>query len=305
MRDVTPNTTPDVTPPATPHTGTDPENRRPDDDGARAAKRARTVSAAEAVRSREADRHGETDVRGEAVPTRGAGRADAAGLRGAGGSTDRAARSGDGVSPDGAAPSGEAVLPGEKGRTSSTEPRGTTAVGGPTRSGAGTDADFDRATRGSGAGSERSAGDGLPASGEVATPPRHRDPVPADTDTVAGRVPTTAAAEPGGHGTSLLPVDECDRIASRMRHAVVGFVDGPRDAVAEADQVLEELAARFTDAVDRRRRTLRGSWHSSEGARDGKDGKDLATTAATTVDTEQLRLALRDYRELTERLLHL
>ncbi|QJT06820.1 hypothetical protein G9272_14530 [Streptomyces asoensis] len=97
----------------------------------------------------------------------------------------------------------------------------------------------------------------------------------------------------------LLPDDECDRIASRMRHAVVGFVDGPRDAVAEADQVLEELAAQFTDAVDRRRRTLRGAWQSGEG------GKDRSAAAAAATDTEQLRLALRDYRELTERLLHL
>lgn len=87
-----------------------------------------------------------------------------------------------------------------------------------------------------------------------------------------------------------------------MRHAVVGFVDGPQDAVAEADQVLEELATRFTDAVDRRRRTLRGTWQSTAPE---SGGKDRAATAATAADTEQLRLALRDYRELTERLLHL
>ncbi|MGW2613948.1 hypothetical protein [Streptomyces sp. NPDC001500] len=99
---------------------------------------------------------------------------------------------------------------------------------------------------------------------------------------------------------SLLPEEECDRISARMRQAVVGFVDGPRDAVAEADEVLEELAARLTDVVDRRRRTLRGSWHQQ-----AEGGKDKAASAATAVDTEQLRLALRDYRELTERLLHL
>lgn len=44
---------------------------------------------------------------------------------------------------------------------------------------------------------------------------------------------------------------------------------------------------------DRRRRTLRNSWETGSGDR------------ATATDTEQLRLALRDYRELTERLLHL
>ncbi|MDX3577893.1 hypothetical protein [Streptomyces sp. FL07-04A] len=104
--------------------------------------------------------------------------------------------------------------------------------------------------------------------------------------------------------SSLLPDEECDRIATRMRHAVVGFVDGPRDAVAEADEVLEELAGRLTEAVDRRRRTLRGSWQQEGGAKAG-GGKDRGPAVATAVDTEQLRLALRDYRELTERLLHL
>ncbi|MCQ9181670.1 hypothetical protein KMT30_21985 [Streptomyces sp. IBSBF 2953] len=119
------------------------------------------------------------------------------------------------------------------------------------------------------------------------------------------RASTTASASTSGEhgGESLFPEDECDRISARMRHAVVGFVDGPRDAVAEADEVLEELAARLTDAVDRRRRTLRGSWHQPAGGPEG--GKDRGASAATAVDTEQLRLALRDYRELTERLLHL
>nr|WP_063887413.1 hypothetical protein [Streptomyces sp. Root1310] len=187
----------------------------------------------------------------------------------------------------------ETVLPGERGRTSA-EPRGTTAVGEPTP--LGSDIGAGEPARGRAAGAGRDAGP-LSASGEGAQP-RHRDT--GAVDTVTGREPTAAAAGHRGHGESLLPDDECDRIASRMRHAVVGFVDGPRDAVAEADQVLEELAAQFTDAVDRRRRTLRGSWQSgSEG------GKDRSATAATATDTEQLRLALRDYRELTERLLHL
>ncbi|CAM5394218.1 hypothetical protein [Streptomyces aurantiogriseus] len=100
----------------------------------------------------------------------------------------------------------------------------------------------------------------------------------------------------GSHGSPLLPNEECDKLTSRIQHAVAEFVDRPRDAVEEADHVLEELAARFTDAVNSRRRTLRGSWQLAEGAKG-----DTVTTA----DTEQLRLALRDYRELTERLLHM
>nr|WP_225859151.1 hypothetical protein [Streptomyces albicerus] len=94
----------------------------------------------------------------------------------------------------------------------------------------------------------------------------------------------------GGTAGRLLSRDEGDKWTLRLQHAVAGFVDGPRDSVEEADQVLQEVAARFTDAVTERRRTLRTSWQTT--------GEDKA-------DTEQLRLALRDYRELAERLLRL
>lgn len=87
---------------------------------------------------------------------------------------------------------------------------------------------------------------------------------------------------------SLLPHDESDKFSLRLQHAVTGFVDEPRSAVEEADHVLEEVATRFTEAVTKRRATLHGSWE-----------------AKGSNDTEQLRLALRDYRELTERLLHM
>ncbi|MFE0515321.1 hypothetical protein [Streptomyces sp. NPDC058964] len=105
-----------------------------------------------------------------------------------------------------------------------------------------------------------------------------------------------AELAPGPEKTGpLLPHDECDELERRMQHAIVGFVDGPRAAVEEADRVLEEITARFTHAVGRRRRTLRSSWQT------GGDGTDTRTDTRT--DTEQLRLALRDYRELADRLL--
>ncbi|CAM5525902.1 hypothetical protein SALBM311S_07169 [Streptomyces alboniger] len=106
-----------------------------------------------------------------------------------------------------------------------------------------------------------------------------------------------AGAGAGGHGSGLLPRDECDKLSQQLQHAVAGFVDGPRDSVAEADHVLEEAAARLTEAVTQRRRTLRGAWQSTDGVDAG--------TPATSTDTEQLRLALRDYRELADRLLRL
>ncbi|MGW3306171.1 hypothetical protein ACWDG9_06230 [Streptomyces sp. NPDC001073] len=132
----------------------------------------------------------------------------------------------------------------------------------------------------------------------TSTSSRERTRTEQSTPTV--HAPEAAPAVGSGNGRrvpqdaengSLLPHDESDKFSLRLQHAVTGFVDEPRSAVEEADHVLEEVAARFTEAVTKRRATLHGSWESK-----GSDGAD---------DTEQLRLALRDYRELTERLLHM
>ncbi|KAB1989997.1 hypothetical protein F8144_06210 [Streptomyces triticiradicis] len=101
------------------------------------------------------------------------------------------------------------------------------------------------------------------------------------------------AGDSAESGERMLPLDEHEKFSLRMRHAVGGFVDGPQASVEEADHVLEELAGRFTEAVTRRRRALRTSWQS------GGEGTETGS------DTERLRLALRDYREMTERLLRL
>ncbi|SEC73872.1 hypothetical protein SAMN04490357_2771 [Streptomyces misionensis] len=101
-----------------------------------------------------------------------------------------------------------------------------------------------------------------------------------------------AAESPSGTGAPLLPHEEHERWEQRIREVTAGFVDRPREAVEEADRAVEEIAARFTEAVTRRRRTLRMSWEDT----------DERGSAAET-GTEQLRLALRDYRDLAERLL--
>ncbi|MFC7893249.1 hypothetical protein [Streptomyces sp. NPDC057381] len=119
---------------------------------------------------------------------------------------------------------------------------------------------------------------------------RQPDGTPVGPQTPEPGVRAAAAA----HGGELLPHDECDKLGQRLQHAVAGFVDAPRASVEEADRVLEELTARFTDAVAHRRRTLRTSWHDTE-----------PDDRATSTDTEQLRLALRDYRELADRLMRL
>ncbi|MGC0382345.1 hypothetical protein [Streptomyces sp. SAI-129] len=117
---------------------------------------------------------------------------------------------------------------------------------------------------------------------------------PAATPANAAASAPAPASAPASAAGPLLPSGETDRLGQRLHHAVAGFVDAPRASVEEADRVLEEIAARFADAVAHRRSTLRTSWEEA--------GPD---SGAPSTDTEQLRLALRDYRELADRLMRL
>ncbi|MEV5474258.1 hypothetical protein AB0L66_18100 [Streptomyces sp. NPDC052207] len=114
---------------------------------------------------------------------------------------------------------------------------------------------------------------------------------------VAPRPGVRAFGEPGTRGdlheATLLPRDASDELGMRLQHAVGGFVDNPREAVEEADHVMEEAAARLAEALASRRRTLKASW------------QDTGDGPHATADTEQLRLALRDYRATAERLLRM
>ncbi|MEW2284462.1 hypothetical protein [Streptomyces sp. NPDC047841] len=135
---------------------------------------------------------------------------------------------------------------------------------------------------------------GAPSASEVSgREARMTEARAADTWPAAPR----GTAAPGGSATDsgapLLPHEETEQWEGRLREVLAGFVDEPRQAVEQADRTLEEIAARFTEAVTRRRRTLRMSWEGTEGS-----------GPAAETDTERLRLALRDYRELAGRLLH-
>ncbi|MFJ9036040.1 hypothetical protein ACIRF8_05570 [Streptomyces sp. NPDC102406] len=90
-----------------------------------------------------------------------------------------------------------------------------------------------------------------------------------------------------GARSDLVAHEAREDLEGRLRHAVAAFVDEPRASVEEADHVLEDLTTRLTESLAGRRSALRTTW---------QDSKE---------DTEQLRLALRDYRETAERLLSL
>ncbi|MGW9556188.1 hypothetical protein ACWGSK_16940 [Nocardiopsis sp. NPDC055551] len=74
-------------------------------------------------------------------------------------------------------------------------------------------------------------------------------------------------------------------VLDRWKEVQIGFVDDPRSSVAEADALAAEVAEAVVAALEERRTALRAAW---DGAED--------------VDTEVLRLALRDYRSFVRHL---
>lgn len=84
----------------------------------------------------------------------------------------------------------------------------------------------------------------------------------------------------------LLPTDERDRIVRRLGHAVNTFADTPREALEEAESAFDEATDALMKALTERRRLLRESWQDQD---------------PETQSTE-LRFALREYREITQRL---
>lgn len=89
-----------------------------------------------------------------------------------------------------------------------------------------------------------------------------------------------ATAEGSGAGTAAEPID----FQQRWREVQAGFVDDPRESVERADQLVDEAVA----AITSRRQGLVDRWKNSDQG-----------------DTENLRLALRDYRSLLEDLVGL
>lgn len=103
-----------------------------------------------------------------------------------------------------------------------------------------------------------------------------RQSQPSETAATAA---TAAATEAGPAGD--------DGLEQRLQHALGGFVDDPRKSVEEADAVLEHAVRQLTGKLAERRRTLRSAWHDDD----------------AKADTEELRVTLMRYRDLTRQLL--
>lgn len=105
----------------------------------------------------------------------------------------------------------------------------------------------------------------------------------------AGRPAREAVPEGDAEADRVLAPQDREKLQLRIQHAVGGFVDEPRSAVKEAASVVDALTEQLVRSLEQRRDTMRSSWKDASGG-----------TA-----TEDLRMALREYRRLAERLLSL
>ncbi|MER6645191.1 hypothetical protein [Streptomyces anulatus] len=115
---------------------------------------------------------------------------------------------------------------------------------------------------------------------------------PGHTVPHAGPDAARVTAEDGPHhGRPLFAPAEQEAFAARIQQAVTGFVEDPQRAVREADATFDEVVASLGKVLEERGRRLRA----------GRGGSGPATGA----ETEDLRIALQHYRDLTERLVRL
>ncbi len=86
---------------------------------------------------------------------------------------------------------------------------------------------------------------------------------------------------------SLLPQDFVNDLRSRWDRVQTGFVDEPRKAVQEADELVAQAIKRLAETFANERNTLESQWDRGD-----------------NVSTEDLRLALQKYRSFFQRLLN-
>ncbi|MFG2594741.1 hypothetical protein [Streptomyces sp. NPDC048462] len=124
---------------------------------------------------------------------------------------------------------------------------------------------------------------------------------PADPDRVAGQSPKSPERPAGRPSVSagpsadaaaaadrpLFPEGDQEKLAQRLQQAVTEFVENPVRAVEEAEGAFDAAVDSLANALKERRREM--------GAQ--QQGGESGTR------TEELRIVLQQYRDLTERLL--
>lgn len=112
---------------------------------------------------------------------------------------------------------------------------------------------------------------------------RTLESAPIDPSPESGRYPSTRSDAP-----ELVPQDDAARLGARWDVIQSSFVDDPRTAVAQADELVGQVVERVITQFAQQRAVLERQWDRGD-----------------QVTTEDLRLALQRYREFFQRLLSL
>lgn len=111
-------------------------------------------------------------------------------------------------------------------------------------------------------------------------------PTSEERQRLAGQAPESARAGAGETRAPLLAPQDSQDFQTRWDDAQRGFVDEPRDAVQQADELVAELMQTLAKGFADKRASLEGQWSRGE-----------------EVSTEDLRMALQRYRSFFQRLL--
>jgi hypothetical protein len=103
---------------------------------------------------------------------------------------------------------------------------------------------------------------------------------------VSGLLPLTGNSKPAEPSVPLFAQNDAQDFRSRWERIQIGFVDEPRKAVEQADELVVNTIKRLAEAFSAEREKLESAWDKAD-----------------NVSTEDLRNALRRYRSFFDRLL--
>ena len=125
----------------------------------------------------------------------------------------------------------------------------------------------------------------------IAMDQEEREQEPVDRPTSTRELAKDLERTPSGKAehsatTALFPENESRDFHKRWTDVQTGFVDEPRHAVEQADELVAEVIKRLADSFARERSRLERQWGRGD-----------------NVSTEDLRVALQRYRAFFDRLL--